>query len=388
MGKLNFSAGMASSSVVAGGERMKEMEANKAYNFKTIPREKIIPNPMNKKYSQEDIDELKNSILDNGLLHNLVVVYDIDKNNYRLVSGERRFRAINAMNQMEYNKVFPSGIPAKVEKSNITEVDEEILLITANSEIRDKSMEEKRWEVLRLKELYEIKKSKGEITNIGKTIAEKLNISERQAIKYMNTENLIPELSAMLDANGIKIDEASAFGTLTVDSQKQILDLLQKNGRVDKSEIQTIKQSEKEKKELQAQLNKTEAELSQKNQIVEDLERQVAFLQKKAQTSTKKDIKSQLEKLKAEKAKAEKDKQRLSDSLEEMKLRQKEKESRNINASDDELKRIADITKAEQLIASCEGNLKALKRDVVISDDALKSKLAALADIIKQLVEE
>ena len=88
------------------------------------------------------------------------------------------------MNDKEYNLHFPAGIPCKVEKSDISDIDEEIMLISANHDVRESSMEVKRWEVSRLKELYEAKKLTGEIKNINAEIAKQLNISERQARKY------------------------------------------------------------------------------------------------------------------------------------------------------------------------------------------------------------
>ena len=70
---------------------------------------------------------------------------------YRIVSGERRYHAIDLMDEKTYKELFPAGIPCKVEKSNISEIDEEIMLISANHDIRETSVEEKRWEIRRLK---------------------------------------------------------------------------------------------------------------------------------------------------------------------------------------------------------------------------------------------
>lgn len=94
------------------------------------------------------------------------------------------------MTDKEYRDNFPAGIPCKVEKSDISDIDEEIMLISANHDVRESSMEVKRWEVSRLLELYEAKKLKGEIKNIHAEIASQLNISERQARKYTTAENL------------------------------------------------------------------------------------------------------------------------------------------------------------------------------------------------------
>ena len=50
------------------------------------------------------------------------------------------------MNDKDYNTLFPMGIPCKIEKANIDDIDEEIMLISANHDVRETSMEVKRWE--------------------------------------------------------------------------------------------------------------------------------------------------------------------------------------------------------------------------------------------------
>ena len=76
MAKKNFAAGMTKTGVLnnMGGEKLKEMQAKTEYNFQYIPKEKIISNPKNEKYSQDGIDALMESILINGLRHNLSVI--------------------------------------------------------------------------------------------------------------------------------------------------------------------------------------------------------------------------------------------------------------------------------------------------------------------------
>ena len=213
MAKKNFSAGTTKSGVLNndGGEKLREIQAKTQYNFKYIPKDKIIPNPKNEQYSQDGIEALKESILVNGLRHNLSVLYDAETDLYRLISGERRYHAICQMTDKEYRNNFPAGIPCKIEKSDISAIDEEIMLISANHDVRESNMEVKRWEVSRLLELYEAKKLKGEIKNIHAEIASQLNISERQARKYTTAEKLIPELSELLNNNGIDLNQIIAI---------------------------------------------------------------------------------------------------------------------------------------------------------------------------------
>ena len=160
--KKIFKPGQTASGILdsKGGDKLKQMQANSNYNFKFIPKDKIIPNEKNKNYSQDNIEALSESIIINGLRHNLSVIHESTTDQYRIVSGERRYHAINLMNEKTYKELFPTGIPCKVEKSSISEIDEEIMLISANHDIRETSIEEKRWEIRRLKELYEAKKLK------------------------------------------------------------------------------------------------------------------------------------------------------------------------------------------------------------------------------------
>ena len=65
MAKKNFSAGSTKSGVLNndGGEKLREIQAKTQYNFKYIPKDKIIPNPKNEQYTQDGIEALKESIL-------------------------------------------------------------------------------------------------------------------------------------------------------------------------------------------------------------------------------------------------------------------------------------------------------------------------------------
>ena len=258
MAKKNFSAGSTKSGVLNndGGEKLREIQAKTQYNFKYIPKDKIIPNPKNEQYTQDGIEALKESILVNGLRHNLSVLYDAETDQYRLISGERRYHAICQMTDKEYRDNFPAGIPCKVEKSDISDIDEEIMLISANHDVRESSMEVKRWEVSRLLELYEAKKLKGEIKNIHAEIASQLNISERQARKYTTAEKLIPELSELLNSNGIDLNQADKFGKLDEDAQKTILSIIQKNGTIENAEFQSIKKLSEERADEARQYKK------------------------------------------------------------------------------------------------------------------------------------
>lgn len=398
MAAKSFSAGMTKTGILnnSGGEKLKEIQAKTQYNFQYIPKEKIVSNPKNEMYSQDGIDALKESILINGLRHNLSVLFDADKNVYRLVSGERRYRAISKITDKEYNALFPSGIPCKVEKSNINEIDEEIMLISANHDVRESSMEVKRWEVSRLKELYEAKKLKGEIKNINAEIAKQLNISERQARKYTTAEKLIPELSELLNANGIDLNQADKFGKLDEDAQKSILLVLKaNNGKIENAQFQEIKKLSEER-ELEAKKYKEALDEAQKK--IEHQENTVRFLEnkinelEKAPTSskTKEELVDELKYITEAKNKAEKEKAKLETSLEKIKQQQKEKEQRQTTISDSELKRISQIAKTEQALTLFENNFDILKnnKSIIKSDDNIRVRIEILKNRLDDLISE
>ena len=369
-----------------GGEKLKEIQAKTQYNFQYIPKEKIVSNPKNEMYTQDGIEALKESIIINGLRHNLSVLYNSDNDTYRLVSGERRYRAISSMTDKEYNQLFPAGIPCKIEKSEITEIDEEIMLISANHDVRESSMEVKRWEVSRLKELYEAKKVKGEIKNINAEIAKQLNISERQARKYTTAEKLIPELSELLNNNGIDLNQADKFGKLDEDAQKSILTIIKKNGDIENAEFQSIKklseERAKEAEQYKKELDSVLKELNEKNQTLQVLEEKINQI-----SSTKpeepKDSDSVEEKLRYmtdAKNKAEKEKARLETNIEKMKQLQKEKEQRKTSISDSELKRISSIAKTEQALTLFENNFDTIKsnKSIIKNDADLRVRIEIL----------
>lgn len=371
MAKKSFSVGRTNNGVLnsAGGDKLKELQANAQYNFQFIAKDRIISNPKNEKYTQDGIESLKESIIENGLRHNLSVLFDAEQNNYRLISGERRYHAICAMSDKEYNELFPTGIPCKVEKSDISEIDEEIMLISANHDVRETSMEVKRWEVSRLKELYEAKKLKGEIKNINAEIAHQLNISERQARKYTTAEKLIPELSNLLNENGIDLNQADKFGKLDESAQQDILKIIHKKGEVENSEFQTIKklseEREKEAKKYKEKYEKASKQIEEKELTVKKLQQRLTELENKDNhiVRSRQDLEDEIRFLTDAKEQAEKEKHKLETNLEKIKQQQKDKERKNTSISDSELKRISSIAKTEQALNLLENNFDVLKNN-------------------------
>ena len=301
------------------------------------------------------------------------------------------------MTDKEYRDNFPAGIPCKVEKSDVNAIDEEIMLISANHDVRESSMEVKRWEVSRLLELYEAKKLKGEIKNIHAEIANQLNISERQARKYTTAEKLIPELSELLNSNGIDLNQADKFGKLDEDAQKTILSIIQKNGTIENAEFQSIKKLSEERadeaREYKKQLDSATKEIEDKEQTIRLLEQKISSIQQNDKPSNTEQDKDDMVKFAMlAKEKAEKEKQQDGHGeaqVEKLKQQQKEKEQRQTSISDSELKRINSIAKLEQSLTLLENNFDILKnnKSVIKNDAELKIRVEILKDRLVDLID-
>ena len=388
--KKNFGVGMASSSKITENNTIKDMKAKQNFNFQYIHRDKIDTNPLNKRYAQDDIEQLKESIISTGLLHNICLTRDEDTDRYRLISGERRWRAIDLLTEEEYKTHFPSGIPSHVMAFD-SETDEEIALIAANVEDRDEGQEKKRDSILRLKELYELKREQGDTQykNINKMIAEKTKMSTRQVTKYTNTAKLIPELQELFNKEAIKIDDASNFAVLSEESQRKILEMIQRDGKVNHENIKTIKKQEAETKELQKSLFQKEDELKKKESLIEELTRQVQKLEQKNKSVPDDIAKDELSELKEAKEKAEKERASLQLKIQKLEEDKKQREQRNIEITADELKRIETITKLEQTIEQFENSFNILKsgKNFIIQDKTLRSKIEILANRFNMLLQ-
>lgn len=388
--KKNFGVGMASSSKITENNTIKDMKAKQNFNFQYIHRDKIDTNPLNKRYAQDDIEQLKESIISTGLLHNICLTKDEDTDRYRLISGERRWRAICLLTEEEYKTHFPSGIPSHVMAFD-SETDEEIALIAANVEDRDEGQEKKRDSILRLKELYELKREQGDTQykNINKMIAEKTKMSTRQVTKYTNTARLIPELQELFNKEAIKIDDASNFSVLSEEAQRKILEMIQRDGKVNHENVKTIKKQEAEAKELQKSLFQKEDELKKKEDLIEELTRQVKKLEQKNKLVPDDVAKDEISELKEAKEKAEKERANLQLKIQKLEEDKKQREQRNIEITADELKRIETIAKLEQTIEQFENSFNVLKsgKNIIIQDQTLRSKIEILANRFDMLLQ-
>lgn len=265
------------------GEKAKILENKSEFDFRQIPFEEIQVNNKNF-YNITDIEDLAQNIKENGLMHNIEVldISDNDKRGFRILSGERRYQAIKYLRE---SGIKFDTIPCKVIKG-LNEIDEEIHLIKGNSDTRVISEEEKRKQIERLTELYNIKnKHQGTKINAKKEIAKELQVSERTIERYNNINNkLIPELQEFFDNKLITLTEGDKFAKLDEQVQLAILEVLKQQNKISKEEIEIIKSENnklleekalkerqiKEKEELINNYQKINIELEEKEKYIKE----------------------------------------------------------------------------------------------------------------------
>ena len=267
-------------------------EVNTAFNFKMIPRSKLIFHKDNQ-YPMEAVEKLAASILDVGLMHNIDVRYDEDNDTYIIDAGEQRTRALdmliekyrNCENQeseeyqkyLYYVKPFEKGYPCKVSsgtskmKSSMGlagEAASELDEIEARLRLRISNEIGRGHDAVRTKkcldEILELENRRNEI--LGKTdqvtnreLGEKLNISGRMVQKYKALDRLIPELREVFENQGITVTEGANYANLSPDEQIQLVELIRMGG------------NKKELAALYDRLNETQNAVKEKERELEEL---------------------------------------------------------------------------------------------------------------------
>jgi len=246
------------------GTGLGQIQAQKASGINYIPYDNIIPNKKNKRYDQIDIESLSYSIEDRDLLHNLVVTPSETSGMYDLISGERRWRAIGLLrdrNPKRFEELFPGGlIPCKVQV--LDNVDDEISLIVANTEVRNISVKDKLNDVRRLAELYAIKYENEPKTNVSEMIAKQLAMSERQIRKYMSLDKLVPELMQAFDDDILNIEAASKIALLGETEQLYLVDILNETEKITEDDIVAAKALQVQKETALKEIDTKQEEIA------------------------------------------------------------------------------------------------------------------------------
>lgn len=226
-------------------------------SYKIIPRHKIRTNKKND-YPLDEIEKLKDLLLQWGVLQDILVIYSTEEDMYIIEAGHRRVTALDALIQ-EYQhwtgapdnpeyllyqkniRPYEKGYVCKVinrlpedidydmngalEEIPEEVIDSEIRLIITNEGAREISPAIRAKNIQRLAKLYEQKnrgRKRNEKMNINESIAEQFHLKKRQVIYYKNTENLIPELQKLFAQEKFSLKQASELSSLEQEAQKEV----------------------------------------------------------------------------------------------------------------------------------------------------------------------
>lgn len=276
------------------GEAFEAFNGKNPFNFKRIPREKIIFNE-NNDFSMENIEELANSLLKNGLEHNLTGHYDDDRDLYILESGERRIRALDLLNSkfgsvtrinelpesdqenfvLFRSNILPlltEGIPFKVNSfskehndengNRLDEIRSELRKYATNLDVRQFTPKERSEYISKVKKLLEEEASllgKNKVTK--DEIADAIGISRRQLHKYELLDSLIPRFKELFENKKLRIEAVSTLSGLTEEEQQTICNRIDIED--DAQAISLVIQDYVEAKECKKQVAEELANLSE-----------------------------------------------------------------------------------------------------------------------------
>lgn len=223
------------------------------FRTKDISIHKIYSNVKNF-YPQEGIEEKADEILAVGLIDNLAVMYEpSEEGEYKLISGERRWRALKLLAERGYTEY--ELVTCQV-RNPANEHEEKIELIIANSS-RNKSVATLLREERELKEELEYLKENGMKIHgrdlsqgrLRDVIASMLHVSKTK-IAQMETinKNLIKEFKEEIDKENINFSTAYELSGMSEEQQKEALQRLKDNGELSHKEIKEMKSEKSEEK--------------------------------------------------------------------------------------------------------------------------------------------
>lgn len=231
------------------------------FRLQDIPIDKIYSNDKNF-YPLTDIEQLANEIKLCGLMENLTVVKDsCERGEYRLVSGERRWRALTYL--VEHGESKFKNVSAKITKFD-NQNEEELYLIVANS-YRTKDSATKMNEVKRMQELLQNAKENGTSINgydmqqesIRSVMSKLLGMSETKIAELTVVINhLIDEFMTMLNDGTLGISVAYKIAGMSPDMQLEFFDYCENEPKITLNVVKDfkwLKESEYENQQIPGQ---------------------------------------------------------------------------------------------------------------------------------------
>lgn len=224
------------------------------FRTKDISIRKMYSNDRNF-YSMNDIDKLAQEILTVGLLENMTVMYaPCERGEYRIIAGERRWRALQLLLKKGYEEF---EIATCQIKSMAEEHEEMVNIIMANA-YRDKTMADLLQEEQQLRKSLQYMKDNG-LTLQGYTldsgrlrdvIASIMQMSGTKIAQIDSiNERLIPEFTEQLKEGRLTFSAAYEISGMDQEQQQDMLEKSQESGGLTWKEVKEAKAAAEEPEE-------------------------------------------------------------------------------------------------------------------------------------------
>lgn len=236
-------------------------------------------------YSIQDIEQLAQDILAVGLLENLTVVHDpCDRGEYRIIAGERRWRALTLLVENGYEEFSVASCQIKTPAE---EHEEMIQLIIANT-YRNKTVADILEEQKTLEETLKYMKENGltlhgyklDSGRLRDVIASMMQVSSTKIgqIESIN-KKLIPEFTEELKEGRLTFSAAYEISKMSNDIQEDMLEHHREKGLTYKDVKEYAEEQKKAEEQIDGQMsiediidgacqNLTPEENSDQNEVV------------------------------------------------------------------------------------------------------------------------
>ena len=210
-------------------------ETESRFRTRDISIRKIYSNDRNF-YSMPGIEQLAQEILAVGLMENMTVAYaPCERGEYKIIAGERRWRALNLLLEKGYEDF--ETVTCQI-KSAAEENEEMVQLIIANA-YRDKTIVDMLEEEKRLKESLQYMKDNGltlqgyklDSGRLRDVIASIMNTTGTKIAQIESiNKHLIPEFSAELKEGRLTFSAAYEISGMAEDKQMELLEKYKEGG--------------------------------------------------------------------------------------------------------------------------------------------------------------
>lgn len=329
-------------------------------------------------YALPKIDELAQLIKDHGQLEPAIVL-QTGQDSYRLISGERRYQALKSINHPTIDAIV---------YTELSEIDEEIMLIAANAQ-REKTEVEKANEINRLYDLYSQKATEipdflKDKKTVANAVADTLDVSRSTVSRAVSVKALIPELQELISQGAVAVNSVNKFASYPEDLQKSVVEIIR--SKESKNEKFTREDSDAIRKSFQKQLSQKESSIQHQQQEIDNLKKQLEAAKKKESVKKESGDKAPQEKAFREVAELQKI---IDQKNQEIAALKEISPPPAVDIASIELESI--LTRLETSITTAFDSLGGIKPKIADNDAAkktLQEKLNALAKLFNQLIDQ